>query len=97
MRQLETIGWVAFRLGGAKVIRLGKRRLQFYWGDKPEHWEEDEIREATVKEGWVKIKHAKAQEEWRSTAGIYKFNFSELANARLFFHLMEKVVQCPVR
>ena len=97
LRQMETNGWVAFRLGGGKVIRLGERRLQFHWGDKPERWEDDEVGEAVIHQGVVKIKHADAKEGWFSSQGVYKFNFSELANARLFFHLMEKIVQCPVR
>jgi hypothetical protein len=97
LRQIETNGWVPFRLGSRKVIRLGVRRIQFHWGDDPERWEENEVGEAVIQQGVVKIKHADAREGWFSSEGVYKFNFSELANARLFFHLMDKVVQCPVR
>jgi hypothetical protein len=97
-RQIEMGSTVPFNLSSGKTIRLGRGVVLFYWGDdRPEKWDADEMREAELHQGQVRLRHVDAKEGWFSSSGIYKFQFSELANAQLFFHLMEKVVGVPVR
>jgi hypothetical protein len=97
-RHIDMGSTVPFNLSSGKTIRLGRGHVLFYWNsDRPEKWDAEEMREAELHQGQVRLRHREAKEGWFSSSGVYKFQFSELANAQLFFHLMEKVVGVPVR
>jgi hypothetical protein len=95
-RQLELSGTVAFNLKGGRWIRLGPGVVIFGLSGEPEECPVDELDEASVKKGMVCIKRRDAREGWFSSSGVYRFSFDELANAQLFFHILEKVVGLPV-
>jgi hypothetical protein len=56
-----------------------------------------DVAEAGVDQGVVRFKRGDAQEGWFSSTGVYKFSFEHLANAQLFFHLLDKLVGVQVR
>ncbi len=87
---------VLFNLTGGQWIRLGEGLIVFSGGGQPEEWRADEVRAASVQKGVVRILRNDAQEGWFSSRGVFKFSFDQLANAQLFFHMLEKVVGVPV-
>jgi hypothetical protein len=95
-RQVELGSAVLFNLSGGHWIRLGKGVIAFNLRGQPEEWQAEEVRAAEVKDGTVRILRHDAKEGWFSSQGVLKFPFNGLANAQLFFHLMEKVVGVPV-
>jgi hypothetical protein len=95
-RQLQLSGSVLFHLPGGRWIRLGERRLAHNLNGTEETWDADDIGLVTIKQGIVSIKRKGAREGWFSSEGVLKFNFDQLGNAQLFFHLLEKVVGVSV-
>jgi hypothetical protein len=49
-----------------------------------------------VDAGVIRIKRHGAREGWFSSSGVFKFDFTNLGNAQLFFFLVEKVLGVPV-
>jgi hypothetical protein len=95
-RQVELAGAVLFTLSGRKWIRLGPGVLSADFGQGPVEWPAAEIAGASVQQGVVRIIRRDAREGWLSSTGVLKFNFAELANAQLFFHLLVNLVGVPV-
>jgi hypothetical protein len=91
-RQLELSDAVPFNLRGGKWVRLGKGKITICLGGEPQELDAADIAAARVERGTVSIRRVDAQEGWFSSHGVYKFPFDELANAQLFFHLLDKVV-----
>jgi hypothetical protein len=97
-RQIDLAGGVSFPLKAGKSIRVCPGRIIFnFKDDDPVEWEAEEVGDAVIQKGVVKIKRVDAQEGWFSSTGVIKFPFDELANAQLFFHLMEKLIGIEVR
>jgi hypothetical protein len=95
-RQLDLSGAVLFMLSGGGWIRVGRSGLRIHQGGKEEEWDAREIAGVTGDGGTVKIKRRDAREGWFSSSGVFKFDFSGLGNAQLFFFLVEKVLGVPV-
>jgi hypothetical protein len=83
-------------LTGGSWIRLGPGVILLNTGGQPEEWRAEEVRGVTIQQGVVRILRHDAKEGWFSSKGVYKFSFDQLANAQLFFHMMEKVVGVSV-
>jgi hypothetical protein len=97
-RQIDLAGGVTFPLKGGKSIRVCPGLLVFnHKDDDPVEWEAEDVGDALIQKGVVKIKRVDAQEGWFSSTGVIKFPFDELANAQLFFHLLEKQIGVEVR
>jgi hypothetical protein len=97
-RQIDLAGGVSFPLKGGKSIRVCPGRLVFnFKGEDPVEWDAEDVGAAVIQKGVVKIKRVDAQEGWFSSTGVVKFPFEELANAQLFFHLMDKLIGVEVR
>ncbi len=95
-RQLELNDSVPFNLRGGKWVRLGRGKITISLGGEPQEVDAADIAAARVERGTVSIRRVDAREGWFSSHGIYKFQFEELANAQLFFHMLDKVVGIPV-
>jgi hypothetical protein len=95
-RQLEISDSVPFNLRGGKWVRLGKGRIILCLGGEPQELDAADIAAARVERGTVSIRRVDAREGWFSSSGVYKFQFDELANAQLFFHMLDKVVGIPI-
>jgi hypothetical protein len=97
-RQVDLAGGVSFPLKGRQSIRICPGRIIFNLKDEdPVEWEAEEVGDAVIQQGAVKIKRVDAQEGWFSSTGVVKFPFDQLANAQLFFHLLEKLIGVEVR
>ena len=96
LRQLELNDSVPFNLRGGKWVRLGKGRITLCLGGEPQELDAADVAAARVERGTVSIRRVDAHEGWFSSHGVYKFQFDELANAQLFFHLLDKVVGVPI-
>ena len=91
-REVQLSGGVKFQLGKSNWIRVGPGKLTFLLRGAEEEWEAQEVGGVIVDNGVVKIKRTDAQEGWFSSTGVIKFPFDTLANAQLFFHLLDKLV-----
>jgi hypothetical protein len=91
-RQLQLSGSVHFNLLGGQWIRLAEGFLVLGFSGEPVELDARDIGAVQVQKGVVRIKRFDAEEGWFSSRGVYKFNFTALANAQLFFHLMNKLV-----
>jgi hypothetical protein len=97
-RQVELAGSVLFNLKGGRWVRLGPGTITFFVdGGEPIECEAAEIAEANVDKGTVRFKRTDAREGWFSSRGVYRFPFDHLANAQLFFHLLDRLVGIRVR
>jgi hypothetical protein len=92
-RQLELSGSVLFNLRDGRWVRVGKDTLALggQGSEEPVVWDVADIAGIRVHQGQVQIRRVDAKEGWFSSQGIFKFSFDSLANAQLFFHLVEKV------
>jgi hypothetical protein len=91
-RQVELAGEVAFSLTGGQCVRLAPGRMTLQLGGEPLEWPAAEIEAVVVDKGQVKVKRADAKEGWFSATGVAKFPFDRLANARLFFFLVDRLL-----
>jgi hypothetical protein len=95
-RHIKLGNTVQFNLTGGQWLRLGPGLLVLNTAGQQEEWRAEDIRGATIHKGVVRILRNDAKEGWFSSKGVHKFSFDQLANAQLFFHMMEKVVGVPV-
>jgi hypothetical protein len=91
-RQIQLSGAVPFKLTGGQWVRLGKGFLTLGLGKEPIELDAADVGAVQVQKGVVRIKRVDAEEGWFSSRGVYKFDFAHLANAQLFFHLLNKLV-----
>jgi hypothetical protein len=96
-RQIELAGSVAFNLKAGQWVRLGPGRILFGLGGEPTECSAADMEQAQVHAGVVRFKRKDAREGWFSSRGVYTFKFADLANAQLFFHLLEKLAGIPAR
>jgi hypothetical protein len=88
--QLERDGAVTFPLRAGRSVRLGWGTVTAHLGGPPVELAAREIERAEVVHGAVRILRAGAPE------GAIEFPLPELANARLFFHLLGELVGVEV-
>ena len=91
-RQLQLSGSIPFKLTGGQWIRLGKGFLTLGLSGQPMDLDAADVGAVQVQKGVVRIKRVDAEEGWFSSRGVYKFDFASLANAQLFFILLDKLV-----
>jgi hypothetical protein len=97
-RQVDLAGGVSFPLKGRQSIRLCPGKIIFYFKEEePIEWDAEDVGDAVIHEGQVKLKRIDAKEGWFSSTGVMKFPFDSLANAQLFFHLLEKLIGIEAR
>ena len=66
--------------------------MHYIDGDLDQELDVRDIGAVQVQKGVVRIKRIDAEEGWFSSRGVYKFDFASLANAQLFFFLLNKLV-----
>lgn len=89
--KVRSNGSIQFNLAGGDWIKVFDDGLKIKVGGVKEEWSLKEIRSVTVNAGTVEIRHREAQEGWFSSSGVVKFQYDQLANAQLFFHVLEKI------
>jgi hypothetical protein len=95
-RQLELSGAVLFLVGGGNWARVTPTSLILHFGGQQEEWDRQDIAGVAIDGGVIKIRRHGAKEGWFSSGGVFKFDFTALGNAQLFFFLVEKVLGVPV-
>jgi hypothetical protein len=95
-RQVELSGSVLFNLQGGKWVRLGPRTILFGLDGSPEECAAEDFAGVKVEKGAVIFRRKDARAGFFSSRGIYKFSFDHLANAQLFFHLLDRLVGIPM-
>jgi hypothetical protein len=95
-RQLELSGAVLFLVGGGNWIRVTPTSLLLHFGGNEDEWDRQDVAGVSIDGGVIKIRRRGAKEGWFSSSGVFKFNFTALGNAQLFFFLVEKVLGVPV-
>ena len=90
-RQLQLSGSIPFHLTGGQWLRIGRGFLTLGLGGQPVELDARDIGAVQVQKGVVRIKRVDAEEGWFSSRGVYKFDFAALANAQLFFFLLNKL------
>jgi hypothetical protein len=95
-RQIELGNPIRFNLSGGDWIKLGKESIEFKIGGTHDEWPSNVVSSVRVNAGQVQIRHRDAQEGWFSSSGIVKFQYDQLANAQLFFFVMERIVGIPI-
>jgi hypothetical protein len=95
-RQLDLSGTVLFLLTNGNWIRVGRNSLVLHFGGKEEEWDARDISAVSIDAGVIRIKRYGAKEGWFSSSGVFKFDFSSLGNAQLFFFLAQKVLGVSV-
>jgi len=95
-RQLTTKGEVRFRLGGDDYVAVGKDYLRLRLGGQKIERDTRDIQSVSVKQGVFIVKEVGAKEGWFRSKGVFKFDYSKLANPQLFMLLLDKVAGLPI-
>ncbi len=84
-------GAVTFNLNQHDWVRVSPGHLRFSFKGDTIDCPVEEIGQARVDQGMFIIKRVDAREGWFSSEGVFKFPYSQLANAQLFLILLDKV------
>ena len=88
--QLEQLGYVEFHVNRADCVRVGHGFLEFVFGGQTSRITPPEIRELRVAQGQFTIKHKDAR--WFSNKGVFKFQYAQMANAKLFLLSLDRLL-----
>src|SRR5262249_24981857 len=95
LRQLEaqlTLGRpITFNINKNDWVRVSPGHLRFAFKGETVDCPVEEIGQARVEQGMFTIKRIDAREGWFSSEAVFKFPYSQLANAQLFLILLDKV------
>jgi hypothetical protein len=90
-------GMVKFPLAGDNHIQIRPNSLWLHLKGKVQRFTAGDIAEMRITEGHVALKEPGAREGWFTDTGIYRFEFSDIANARVFLLLMNELFDVPIR
>jgi hypothetical protein len=88
--QLEKEGSIAFRVDGRRVVRVGPGFMEFHFGDEPVRVAAEEMGDIGLGDGQFSFKHKDAK--WYRSAGKYRFQYGAMANGKVFFLVMDKLM-----
>ena len=88
--QLEREGSIAFRVDSRRVVRVGPGFMEFHFGGEPVRVTQEEIREVSLGNGQFSFVHKDAK--WYRSAGKYRFEYGNMANGKVFFLVLEKLM-----
>jgi hypothetical protein len=89
--KLNLGGGVTFNVNQYDWVRVSPGHLRFSFKGQTFDCPVDEIGQARVDQGMFIIKRIDAREGWFSSEGVFKFPYSQLANAQLFLIVLDKV------
>jgi hypothetical protein len=91
LQQLDREGSIAFVVDGRRVVRVGPGFLEFvHFDDHPVRVTKAEIAKVTLGNGEFLFKHVDAK--WYSREGKFKFSYANMANARVFLLVLDKLM-----
>jgi hypothetical protein len=88
-QQLEQHGFVQFGIGSGDFVRVGPGFFEFGWKGELARINVEEIKTLSLSDGQFRIHHKDAG--WFSRKGKFNFQYSDMANARLFLLAIEKL------
>jgi hypothetical protein len=88
--QLEKEGSVAFGIARGRVVRVGPGFMEFHFGGEPVRVTREEIGAVSLAGGQFSFKHKDAK--WYRSAGKYNFPYGQMANGKVFFLVLEKLM-----
>jgi hypothetical protein len=88
--QLKREGSIAFRVDGRRVVRVGPGFMEFHFGGEPVRITADEIATVSLDSGTFAFKHKDAK--WYSSAGKFNFQYGQMANGKVFFLALDKLM-----
>jgi len=89
-QRLTSDGTIAFPIDKKRSIRVGPGFLEFHFGGAPVRLTQDEIASVSLNNGQFSFKHKDAK--WYSRQGKYSFPYGEMANAKVFLLVLEKLM-----
>ena len=88
--QLEREGSIPFRVDAKRVVRVGPGFMEFHFGGEPVRLTPADIAAVNLSQGTFSFKGVDAK--WYSRAGKYNFNYGSMANGKVFFLALEKLM-----
>ncbi len=95
-RQVMTKGEVRFNLGGSDWVSIGPDILRLKLSGTVTECDTRDVASVTIHQGIFTVKRTDAQEGWFSSTGVFKFDYSNLANAQLFLFVLQKIAGIQV-
>lgn len=89
-RQMMTKGEFRFSLGDGDWVSVGPEGLRLKIGGELTECSRHEIADVILQNGYFTIKRTDAVEGWFYSTGVFTFDYSRLANARLFVVALDK-------
>lgn len=89
VEQINRSGFYQFNLYGGDWVRIGQGFVEVSIGGQQERVRKEDMQQANMANGVLTIKRKDAVEGWFSSSGVFTFNYSDLANGRLFVVLFE--------
>jgi hypothetical protein len=90
LAQLQKEGSVAFRVDVRRVVRVGPGFMEFHFGGEPVRVTKDEIAKVTLGGGHFAFTHKDAR--WFSRAGKFNFDYGKMANGKVFFLVLDRLM-----
>jgi hypothetical protein len=88
--QLEREGSIAFGVDRGRVVRVGPGFMEFHFGGEPVRVTREEIGAVNLGGGTFSFKHKDAK--WYRSAGKFNFPYGQMANGKVFFLVLEKLM-----
>jgi hypothetical protein len=88
--ELEREGSIAFPVDSKRTVRVGAGFLEFHFGDEPVRFRAEDIGSVSLNDGCFSFKHREAK--WFSRVGKFSFQYGQMANGKVFFLALEKLM-----
>ena len=88
--QLDKEGAITFRVDAKRMLRVGPGFMEFHFGGDPQRVTCEDIAKVTLGGGQFSFKHKDAK--WYASQGKFNFNYSKMANARVFLLALERLM-----
>lgn len=92
-KELESQGFILFRVNKKDTVSIGPGFIEFSFGSKAQRISVEEIGAFSLNQGTFSVKHKDAK--WFSGQGKFSFDYSRMANARLFLLALDRL--CGLR
>jgi hypothetical protein len=89
LKDLEQNVHVRFNLGGSDWVRIGPGWIEFHLAGQTHRCLQEDLATATIGNGELEIRRRDAHQGWLSSSGVFKFQYRDVANAKLFLLLFD--------
>ena len=89
-RQLQEKSFIAFRVGVNRTVRIGFGFIEFHFDEEPVRIRREQIGKVALWRGMFSFIHNDAK--WYRNSGKYRFHYGQVANAKVFLFVLEKLL-----